>query len=100
MKTDLALAVHAGVPGVHVETERAAVDLRGADLDELHQRLLESTVVDVALKVEHRLVAGGMGLGDIESCVHRSPLLEGSKICGCTRLRTATDWKTSGRPRL
>src|SRR6185369_6265309 len=38
---------------VHVETVGAAVDLRGAHLDQVHQRLFDSGVMDEMLELVH-----------------------------------------------
>ena len=55
----LALAQLARVLGVHLQAEGALVDLRGADLDQLHQQRLEPVLLHGALQRQHGLIGGG-----------------------------------------
>ena len=53
------LSCRAGVDRVHVEAIRAAVDLRGADLDELQQRVFQAGALRELVQSEHRAIAFG-----------------------------------------
>ncbi len=49
MHTIVALAEFAGVAGVHDQAKGAAIDLRGADLDEFAQFRVKTGLIDVSL---------------------------------------------------
>ena len=67
----LGLAEGARVLGVHVEAVGTAVDLRCADLHQLHQGVLESAGLHLALQREHRLAEAGFDVvGRIDSRCH------------------------------
>lgn len=54
--------VFAGVAGVHVDAKGTAVDLGGADVDEVFVRLLQPGVAEVLFHGDELAVTGGFGL--------------------------------------
>jgi len=66
----LAFTVPARVPGVHINTESAAIDLGDADQYQVDQALLQAAIVNIGLKIEHRFHrVQGYGIG-VEPCFH------------------------------
>jgi hypothetical protein len=59
MQALLALAAVAGILAVHVDAEGAAIQLRGAQADQLQQRQLDIAAGQRLLQAEHGLVGGG-----------------------------------------
>src|SRR5690606_35506296 len=60
------------VAAVHVDAERAAVDLAGAQLHELDRGGRDPAVAQERLDLEETLVGLGCEGGDVESCGHRN----------------------------
>src|SRR5574340_1280131 len=72
----LGFAARARVFAMHVEAVGAAVDLRGAHLDEFHERMLKAAVFDVLLQLAHGLEGACGSFHVIKSLFHNvSPLL-------------------------
>ena len=64
------LAGCAGIAGVHVDTEGAAIDLGSSDLDELLVDWGKPGGLDIVGKIIQYFVGGGFDLVDFDSCVH------------------------------
>lgn len=58
---------------VHVQAIGATVDLGGAQLNEVHQRLLQPAAMQVLFQAEHGLVCLRRGSEHAEACFHGSP---------------------------
>src|SRR5262249_36008385 len=65
-----ALAVLARLLAVHVQTIGAAIDLRGARLDERKQPRIDAAVGEVGLDFLHRLDSFGRLPGPVQSLGH------------------------------
>src|SRR5262249_6040259 len=55
---------------VHVDTKRAAIDLRSAQSDQGDQRFFQAAASDVLLDPEHRLHGVRADLGEVEAGFH------------------------------
>ena len=75
IKTLLALALAASVLAVHVETVCAAVDLRGAHLDQLYEAPLQATLLNIRLGLLYHLHRRGCCFVGIQSRRLHSALL-------------------------
>ena len=82
----LALALRSGIPRVHVDAKRAAVDLRVARLHKVDQRRLEAATLDVALEGAERLHRLGRSLVRVQSRLHDRP----PRVTGVARFTSAT----------
>jgi hypothetical protein len=69
----LALAVGAQLLGVHVDAMGAAVELRGSELDQLKQRMIEAAIAHEHVQAHHRLLGRGRRLAEIQSSLHWQP---------------------------
>jgi hypothetical protein len=76
----LRLACCAGIAGVHVDTEGAAVDLGGADLDKLLVDGRKPGCLDIVGKTIKYFIGGGFGLIDFDSCAHDWMFFTGTKF--------------------
>jgi len=75
----LRLAAGAGILGVHVEAEGAAVDLRGAGLHQLDQAVLQPAVLQDLFELHHRLQGAGGDFEGHQPGFHRL----GPRVLGC-----------------
>ena len=66
----VAFARLARVPRMHMQAIGAAIDLRGTDLDEFHQRMLEPAFIHVILEAENGVIGIGRGLVAVETFFH------------------------------
>src|SRR5450755_1924474 len=57
---------------MHIQTVRAAVDLRGAQPDQMKQSLFQSTVLQVLLDADHGFVDTWGGFVIAETSFHKS----------------------------
>ena len=60
----------AGIARMHGQAKGAAIDLRGADLDEFEQFRVEAGLIDISLQRGDGLVGGGAYFDDINSLLH------------------------------
>src|SRR5207253_557085 len=75
------------IPAVHVETVGAAVDLRGAHLDQLNEAPLQATLLDIRLGLLYRLHRGGCCFVGIQSRgLHRALLCDWPQVLAMVQM--------------
>src|SRR6185312_2603968 len=91
MDAQVALAVDLRLLHVHVEAEGAAVELRGADVDEVEQRRAEGARLGGLGELEKLLEQLGALLGVVGAGAHGSSL---SLSCGAAPARRLSSCRT------